>query len=75
MHEGGGANQREGREPQPKGPQVGRAQEQQPGMCGARESLLGCSRGEVKLKEAGPHRLLKHSGRAEEGCGGERLMP
>lgn len=28
----------------------------------------------MKLKEAGPHRLLEHSGRAEEGHGGEGLM-
>lgn len=32
---------------------------------------LGWSR--VRLREAGPHRLLRHWGRAKERCRGERL--
>lgn len=37
-------------------------------------SELGWSRGEVRLRKAGPHRPHRQLGRAQEGCGGERLM-
>lgn len=35
---------------------------------------LRWSRGVVKWREAGPHRLLRHLGRAKEGHTGEGLM-